>query len=139
MSEKTPRNEAIYALQNYDIDFIKVADDKVIKAHMSDLGLFEHEEVVRQYESEYEAITKLCGDLVPESFYPYLEKMMGRTPTWDSINNTIFIGNPNGRWDHRERKYKHARELGMEAVDDYELALVETVQETIKALRTFVK
>lgn len=57
----------------------------------------------------------------------------------DSINNTIFIGNPNGRWDHRERKYKHARELGMEAVDDYELALVETVQETIKALRKFVK
>lgn len=139
MSEKTPRNEAIYALQNYDIDFIKVSDDKVIKAHMSDLGLFEAEEIVRQYESEYEAITKLCGDLVPESFYPYLEKMMGRTPTWDSINNTIFIGNPNGRWDNRERKYKHARELGMEAVDDYELALVETVQETIKALRKFVK
>lgn len=140
MSElKQPKNEAIYTLQEYQIDYIKGTATGVKTATISDKGIFEHANFNRVYSSEYDAIVDLCDTVLPTSFYPYLEKMMGRAATWDAVNNVIFIGNPNGRWDERIKRYRNARELGMEAVDDYELSLVEAVQSSIEALRTFVK
>ena len=132
-------DNATYTLENFEIDYIKHTADGFVSVHVTEEVETEKPITLSSYDSELDAITDLAGTVIPESFVPYLEKMFDRQPSWDTLNNVIFVGNPNGRYDRRIGKYRLARELGMEAVDMYEMSLVEAVQHTIIAIRKLVK
>lgn len=51
-------------------------------------------------------------------------------PNWENVNNQIFIGDPRGKYMGTE--YLDAEQLGMEAVSDAELNLVEAVLASAK-------
>ena len=139
MSNQKAVNHVTYALESFEIDYIHKTEDGYEIVNITNNGETKQPYEAQYYESEEDALLDLVDRVIPESFVPYIEKMYGRKPTWDSVNNVIFLGNPNGHYDTRMNKYRHAREIGMEAVDHYELSLVYAVQETIKSIRAMIR
>lgn len=139
MSKPQAVNNVTYSLESFEIDYLQETEDNGYElVHITEAGETKKPFTAKQYESEEEAMLDLVGEVIPESFVPHIEKMYGRKATWDAINNVIFIGNPNGYYDGRVNKYRNARDMGMEAVDHYELSLVYAVQQTIKCIRAMV-
>lgn len=134
-------NEVVYTLESFEIDYLKYDDETNTFSimHVTDKDAVSKPVTLSKYDSEEDALHDLVDKVIPTNFTPYIEKLYGRKPTWDIVNNVIFIGNPNGYYDSRYNQYKHARELGMEAVDLYEISLVEAVQQTTIAIRKLVK
>lgn len=134
-------NEVVYTLESFEIDYLKYDNETNTFSivHVTDKETTETPVTLSKYYSEEDVLLDLVDKVIPTNFTPYIEKLYGRKPTWDTVNNVIFIGNPNGYYDSRYNQYKHARELGMEAVDLYEISLVEAVQQTIIAIRKLVK
>lgn len=143
MTTKFAENTVI--LESFAVDYVKAVDTNdgfdvvAVHATMDD----DEEQVVtlpcNHYDSELEALTALTGKYIHKTIASSIELLIGQPLTWDTANNAVFLGDARGRYKATEDRYLSARELGMEAVDVYEVVLVEAVIETMALIKRLTK
>lgn len=85
------------------------------------------------------AVNYLSNLLYPESYRPYLLAVKDMVPDNDTWNNLMFIGHAYGYFDHEAQKFKNARQLNMNAANDFEITYLEALGTTYQSLLKMLK
>ena len=131
-------------LGEYSVDYITWENtedgEKLVIIHADDNGETRDREDLPKFASMAQARDHLSGTYYPSSFDTEIDMLLEYgTINWDTVNNAIFIGDPDGVYSTVRNEYLNAREVGREAVSDYEVTLVEAVLSTINTLKHIVK
>lgn len=131
-------------LNEYSVDYItweRTEDgEQLVLVHANEDGENREYEELPKFASMAQARDHLSGTYYPSSFDTEIDMLLEYgTINWDTVNNAIFIGDPDGVYSTARNEYLNAREVGREAVSDYEVTLVEAVLSTINTLKHIVK